>query len=233
MNLRQQQLLNEIIVRYTETALPVSSLQLADAGSFDVSPATIRNDMAVLEAEGYITQPHTSSGRIPTEKGYRYFIQHSLQEKELAGRQRQTLEDVAAQRQQPDVAMRELAKAVAQVSSLASFVAAEPGQAYVTGFGNLLAQPEFSHNELARELAATVDRFDELLERLFGVSAENISILIGAQNPVSRNCATVLLHYRTRHGQGLVGLFGPVRMDYERNSAILRHASHVIHEMLD
>jgi transcriptional regulator of heat shock response len=233
MNPRQQELLNEIIVRYTDTAQPVSSLQVAGAGNFDVSPATIRNDMASLEDEGYIMQPHTSSGRVPTEKGYRHFIQHSLQQRQLAARQRQVLDEVAAARAQYHNALKELAKTMATMSSSASFFSTAPHETYVTGLGNVLSQPEFSEQGLAQQLAASVDRFDDLIDNFGLKETEQVAILIGSENPLNPNCATLVVRYKSPHGQGIVGLLGPVRMDYARNAAILRHAQQLIHLLVD
>ena len=61
---------------YVETAQPVGSSQVARDPVIEVSPATVRADMAALEREGYLTHPHTSAGRIPTDKGYRFFVDH-------------------------------------------------------------------------------------------------------------------------------------------------------------
>src|SRR6266516_844099 len=71
---RRQRLLRFIIDEYVSTAQPVGSNALVEKYGLPVSAATIRNDMAALEDEGYITQPHTSAGRIPTDKGYRLFV---------------------------------------------------------------------------------------------------------------------------------------------------------------
>ena len=71
---RKAAILRAVIEQYTDTAQPVGSSAAARAAGLKVSPATVRNDMAVLENEGYLTQPHTSAGRVPTEKGYRYFV---------------------------------------------------------------------------------------------------------------------------------------------------------------
>ena len=73
---RRQAVLRAIIEGYVATSEPVGSKALASQRGLGVSPATIRNDMAALEDEGLITQPHTSAGRIPTDKGYRVFVDH-------------------------------------------------------------------------------------------------------------------------------------------------------------
>mgnify|MGYP002652459538 CR=1 FL=1 len=71
---RRFEILRAIVTDYVDTQEPIGSKALVERHQLGVSSATVRNDMAVLEAEGYITQPHTSSGRVPTEKGYREFV---------------------------------------------------------------------------------------------------------------------------------------------------------------
>ena len=72
---RQEKILNSLVKEYIDRAEPISSELLKKKCNLDVSPATIRNELQELTERGYITQPHTSAGRIPTEKGYRYFIE--------------------------------------------------------------------------------------------------------------------------------------------------------------
>src|SRR5687768_11980856 len=76
MDDRKAQVLRAIVEQYIETAQPVGSQSIARSAELGVSSATVRNEMTVLEREGYIAQPHTSAGRIPTDKGYRYFVDH-------------------------------------------------------------------------------------------------------------------------------------------------------------
>jgi len=78
MEKRKQQLLGLVINTYIESAQPVGSKFLSDAGSLSVSAATIRNELRDLEEQGYLAQPHTSAGRIPTPKGYRYYVDEIL-----------------------------------------------------------------------------------------------------------------------------------------------------------
>ena len=73
---RKTAILSAVVQEYIATALPVGSTHIAAAPGVRVSSATVRNEMAVLEQEGYLVQPHTSAGRIPTDKGYRFFVDH-------------------------------------------------------------------------------------------------------------------------------------------------------------
>lgn len=76
---RKTAILSAVVQEYISTAMPVGSSHIASAPGIRVSPATIRNEMAVLEQEGYLVQPHTSAGRVPTDKGYRFFVDHLTQ----------------------------------------------------------------------------------------------------------------------------------------------------------
>ena len=80
---RKAAILKAVIDEYIDTAQPVGSTAVVASADVRVSPATVRNDMSILETEGYLVQPHTSAGRVPTEKGYRYFVDHYLNQAEL------------------------------------------------------------------------------------------------------------------------------------------------------
>ncbi len=80
---RQREILSVVVNAYVETACPVGSKMVTARYSDDLSSATIRNEMALLEAQGYITHPHTSAGRIPTDKGYRFYVDTLLKEKPI------------------------------------------------------------------------------------------------------------------------------------------------------
>ncbi|MTE12417.1 heat-inducible transcriptional repressor HrcA [Nocardia aurantiaca] len=88
---RRLEVLRAIVADYIATKEPIGSKTLVERHNLGVSSATVRNDMAVLEAEGYITQPHTSSGRIPTDKGYRQFVDHIAEVKPLSSAERRAI----------------------------------------------------------------------------------------------------------------------------------------------
>ena len=77
---RKEKILNAIIQNYLETGEPVGSRTISKYSDLNLSSATIRNEMSDLEELGYILQPHTSSGRIPSDKGYRFYVDHLMQE---------------------------------------------------------------------------------------------------------------------------------------------------------
>jgi heat-inducible transcriptional repressor len=90
---RKAAILRAVVAEYIETAQPVGSQHVAHQPGLAVSPATVRNEMAVLEREGYLAQPHTSAGRVPTDKGYRFFVDHLSAPGPLDPAQRQQVRD--------------------------------------------------------------------------------------------------------------------------------------------
>src|ERR1022692_4831906 len=93
---RKLAVLRAIVEDYVSTNEPVGSKNLVDRHSLDVSPATIRNDMAVLEEQGFIVQPHTSAGRVPTDKGYRLFVDRLSGVKPFSSAERRAIETFLA-----------------------------------------------------------------------------------------------------------------------------------------
>src|SRR2546429_8399814 len=89
---RKLEVLRAIVEDYVETREPVGSKALVERHHLRVSPATVRNDMAVLEEEGYIRQPHTSAGRVPTDRGYRLFVDKLSRIKPLTPAERRAIE---------------------------------------------------------------------------------------------------------------------------------------------
>ena len=98
---RKLAVLRAIVEDYVSTTEPVGSKSLVDRHGLDVSPATIRNDMAVLEEQGFIAQPHTSAGRIPTDKGYRLFVDRLSCDQADVGRRAPGDRDVPGRGLQP------------------------------------------------------------------------------------------------------------------------------------
>jgi len=122
---RQQTILRLIIQEYVEAALPVSSKFIKDGFNLGVSSATIRNEMAVLEELGYLAQPHTSAGRVPTEMGYRYFVEKLMEKVDLPdAEQRMITHQFHQARLEVDQWLRLSAAVLAHVSSNASLVTA-------------------------------------------------------------------------------------------------------------
>lgn len=127
---RKAAILRAVVEEYVATAEPVGSQRVARSRRLGVSSATVRNDMTVLEREGYITQPHTSAGRIPTDVGYRYFVDHFTQEGALRVAQQRAVAEFfeSAHRALEDL-LHETSQLLARVTDHAAMVVAPQPEA--------------------------------------------------------------------------------------------------------
>lgn len=231
MKARQKTILNLIIKEYIKTALPVGSAWIGEKSGLKLSPATIRNEMMELEQEGYLRQPHTSAGRVPTEKGFRFYIEN-LKEKNTNKSKLKPLEIALRQNEDGwEVAVKNLAKTLAELATEAVFVGFAPQNTYYTGLANLFAQPEFSDQKLLSNLTEAIDAMDDKMEEVFDQMDEEVKIMIGEDNPFASGCGAIFVKYHApRLPEGVIGILGPMRMDYENNLALLRSIKKLLTE---
>ncbi len=128
---RKAAILRAVIESYTNTAQPVGSTAISKTGSIDVSAATIRNEMVALEKAGYLRQPHTSAGRVPTQKGYRHFVDHIDPAKVAASDRRKVAAFFGQMRGEIEEVMRETATLLSDITHYASVVVDESDDAAV------------------------------------------------------------------------------------------------------
>ncbi len=230
MEKRKEKLLLSIVHEYVKKATPVASKMLAGRGSFKISSATLRNEMADLEEEGYLVQPHTSAGRIPTEAGFNFYLAN-LPEKnlEIAGKEKKELERAARADDFPE---KSLAKVLAELSEEAVILAFGKNDVYYTGLSNLFAKPEFQDQNLVYRIGEVVDHLDEIINDIFEETEEEIKVLIGRKNPFSDACGAVVSKYFGKNKKvGLVAVLGPTRMDYGKNIALVREVKKLLNKI--
>lgn len=232
MEERKQNLIKTIVEEYVKTVSPVSSKFITEAGGFNLSSATIRNEMAELEAEGYIYHPHTSSGRIPTEKGYQFYVENFLKDvipaKKVKDSLGKTFESVKTFE---PVSVKGLAKNISEFSNATVFIAFSPNDFYYTGLSRLFAQPEFVSHELVYSLSRVIDHLDGILNKIFQQVEDEVEISIGRDNPFSADCSTVLAKYEIEDQDGLIGILGPMRMDYQNNFSLIKYGRDLINNL--
>ncbi|PIR95010.1 hypothetical protein COT95_01045 [Candidatus Falkowbacteria bacterium CG10_big_fil_rev_8_21_14_0_10_37_6] len=214
MQERQEKLLKIIVKEYIGTAEPVSSGLLVEKFRLPYSSATVRNEMSRLEEDGYIHQPHTSAGRVPTEKAYEFYIQ-SLKPKKI-------IADFSA-RKDSEESLKQAAKSLAEKSSLAVFWAIHKNNLYYTGISNLFGQPEFKRYELAIDVSKVIDQLEDIINDVFKDINYEPQILLGKNNPFGSVFGTVAVKYKGSDGDGMLGIIGPVRMDYEKCLSLVNH----------
>lgn len=218
---RQRTILTDVIRRYVDDAHPVGSSSIVDAAHLDVSPATVRNEMLDLEEAGYLFQPHISAGRIPTEKAWRFYLDEILEERPITKERQQALKRLVQSSgdSRHDV-LKQLARQLSEYTHQAAVVAFSQSETYYTGFSKLFSQPEFEEVDLIRDISVVVDELDEKMPEFFNKLSGDVTVLIGHDNPFSRNCGFVMAGVPGRHG--LFGLLGPIRQDYGHTVPLLR-----------
>ncbi len=118
---RQEKILNSLIKEYIDLAEPISSDLLKKRGSLSVSPATIRNELQELTELGYIMQPHTSAGRVPTEKGYKFFVEIIFSEQKTPQFISREIEEARKKIEKELSLAQELTNSLTQLSSTLSY----------------------------------------------------------------------------------------------------------------
>ena len=225
MDERLKKLLMLVIEDVIETGEPVGSQYLVDAHQLDMSPATVRNWFAELEAEGYIAQPHTSSGRMPTEKGYRLYLDELMQSRPLAKRVRASLEGAMNIPVEKSRKIKAFAKLTAEIAESAVLVGLNEADTFYTGLSHLFAQPEFREVSRVVSLSEMLDRLDDVLRRVRGNVYHEPVALIGNECPFGNACGSIIM---TLPDGTLFGLLGPMRMDYREGFALLAAAKELL-----
>lgn len=225
MEKRKEQLLQLIIEHHIATAQPVGSQFLSALDALKVSAATIRNEMRDLEADGYLTHPHTSAGRVPSQLGYRYYVDTILKAKKTDAKIKTLFEQIAEEHADEKMRLKTIAKLISSHVGSAVIVAFNKDALYYTGIGNLFAQPEFKNYEHTVNVSTLFDRCEEVIESVFERTQNDYPILIGEENPFGGVCSLV----STRFGkEGMISVLGPMRMHYGKVLQILNHIPLVI-----
>lgn len=213
---RKKKILLTIIKEYIENVQPVSSGVLVRKSNLDISSATVRNEMSELEDGGFIFQPHTSAGRIPTELAYKFFVNDFLLNKNKKAnlKNKKELDKVFAYSEED---FKVVAKKLADISKNAVFWAFHKNSLYYTGVSNLFFQPEFKQSNIACDVSIVIDRMEEIIADIFDNLSMGENIFIGSDNPFGQFLSSLVLKYEDKKQRGLVGIMGPIRMDYEKN----------------
>ena len=225
---RRLAILNAIIKEFIETAEPVGSQTIVMGYNFSVSPATIRNEMANLEDEGLIFQPHTSAGRVPTDVGFRLYVDE-VADFAVAERQAEkTLQKILVQYQLQKAREKiyDAVRILAQATENVSFATLPDNKrTFYLGVSNVLKQPEFARDPLrASQVVEVLENNDNFVNTLNRLDiGDDVRIFIGRENilPQIQSCGLIVGSYRLGGFDGFFGLLGPTRMNYPFNRAMV------------
>lgn len=233
---RQTRILKAVIEEYMETAEPVGSENLEKKYELGVSPATIRNETAKLTEAGYLKQPHTSAGRIPTKEAFKFYITHLMEEKKLS-----VADEVAARekvwdaRFNFDKLMHEATKSLAERTQSLAVAATKEGDVYHAGYANILNMPEFYDIDITRSILLMLEETKSLLglfNKAFG--EEPIHYLFGNELgfDLLEPCGMVFVHFDAGSKKsGSLGVIGSNRLNYQAVVPTIRYFGGLIEEL--
>jgi heat-inducible transcriptional repressor len=236
MTERQIQILAAIIEQHAEIAEPIGSVMLAKL--FNVSSATIRSEMCRLEEMGLIMQPHTSAGRIPTDAGYRFYVNRLNDKYDATGvtafdRSARAIEArVSTYTNHADRAIRSAVDSLVDLTHNLG-IATIGDELYMSGIGNLFSQPEFARGTHVQEVARLLDNLEPWLRE--AALNEPLNVYIGAENPIGKSSGVSLIISRFRSpysDRSYIGVLGSTRQSYDRVMHLVRHAGAMLEEIL-
>lgn len=235
MTERQQKILSAIVEQYAEVASPVGSNLMAKL--FNVSSATIRAEMAELERGGFIAQPHTSAGRVPTDKGYRFYVNNLSDSSDVAitPAERRGEKALATRVQQAGAPERTIRNAVDTLVELTHNLglATIGNQLYMSGLSNLFGQPEFMNSIQVQQVANLLDNLEPWLRE--AAPNKPLSVYIGQENPIGRaaGCTLIIGRFRSPFSdRSYIGTLGPTRQSYRDVMNLVSRAGQELEEVL-
>ena len=223
---RQKSVLDAVVREHIRTARPVASQDIARA-SFGVGSATIRNEMQELDELGYLEQPHTSAGRVPTDKGYRFFVDYLLADLALGAREQKVIQEVFREQDEEEPFVKELSRAISHMTGAYAAAGSFADEYfYNMGLAEVLAEPEFQEVPHLAAFGRLIDVLDDEIRGMYEekkISARQV--FIGDENPMpeARQYSMVVSSWKHPAGfEGFVTLIGPKRMDYRKCLSLMQ-----------
>ena len=210
---RQKDILTSAVLAYIQSAQPVSSHLLEERSSLNISPATIRSELQILGEMGFLSQPHISSGRIPTDKGYRFLVDEIYKEEEL---------DLLSEIEDSFDFLKTMTMELAQASSHL-VMAHIPTHHFLfkEGWEGVLSEPEFQNGESLSNFTTFLKDIERRIDDM--EVQRGINIYIGEEYPYSKEREfSILISKLPMTESGFLALIGPKRMPYKRNIKLLQ-----------
>lgn len=217
VNHRCSELLCGLVQEYIRTAEPLSSAYLKRALELAVSAATVRAWLNDLEEEGYVEQPHTSAGRVPTDSGYRHYVDR--------------VRPGQAEREDIEATPQTLVRNLSRAAHALAIAALPSGRVEQFGLLELMLQPEGGNRHAIQEISSILDHIHDYVEELAESPSSRTLVYIGNENPFMTAVHTSMLVRVVSDQQGrcsLVLLIGPKRMPYSQNISLLERVNAIL-----
>jgi len=234
---RKKELLRVIVDEYIKTAEPVGSETIVGKYSFGVSPATIRNEMAALIETGYLKQPHTSAGRIPTPMGIKFYINELMKEQSVAVKDEVSIkQDLWDYRFHLHRLLKEATLQLSEKSGTLAIAVTEEGDVVTSGSHMILDMPEFFDIDLTKTILMLPDHkelLDKILQRAVG--NQPVHVLLGDDmgSEYLEYCGMVFSPFGSgKKNAGIIGVLGPTRMAYPKVVPTVRYFGDLLTELV-
>jgi len=229
---RKRAVLAATINKYIQEAMPVASDDISE--EFDLSSATIRNIFSELEETGFLAHPYTSGGRIPTNKGYRFYVDSLLQQIALLDEEKERIvKKYRKEMRRFEDALEETSEVISNITHYAGIVSFLEWQDkfFYRGISYVLEQPEFRDLDRIRILIRMMEDKQRLLDIINRDFSEKVKVYIGSEigSPGMENCSLVVSSYsRKGSPSGRLAVLGPTRMEYKHIIPTLEYISGVL-----
>jgi len=231
-NTRKQDVLKTLVETFVHTGQPVGSLQVVEQLPYEISSATVRNDMVELTELGLLAQPHTSAGRIPTDLGYKTYVKVIIGERrELSKRQQEVLAKHFEKLRSLQEKYQAAAKLLAEMSGSVGMLMDDAKNVYLSGFSNIAKMPEFGVQQFGIKLMEALEQPKELMETASqDITSEDVKVLIGKDNP-QMNRATIVITNFGPQGKRVISIIGPTRMDYNKALPLVDYMRKLLNDL--
>jgi len=224
---RRKQILESVISEYIEHALPISSDFLKNECALNVSPATIRMDLVELTKDGFLQKTHISSGRVPTDKGYRFFVD-SFFEADIdivMSRMLKEFDIIFGEGDDISRLSHKLAEDLAESSNNLSIVCFDDDILWKEGWEQVIKAPEFNDAKHLKSFVDFVNDFENKLKDINFGEGERVKIFIGKEAPSSKKEFSVVVGSPAKKKDRLIqpkfAILGPKRMNFKKNVALI------------
>lgn len=237
LSARQTQILKFLIEEYVETADPVGSETLDKKYNLGVSSATIRNEMIELTGSGYLKQPYTSSGRVPTPKAMKFYINQLMEEKQMGlAEEVKTKEEVWDVRNDLEKLLEEASQVLAAKTGALAVAALDDSEKFwLSGYANVFLSPEFADFEVTANLFSFLEEVQKMHELFFGriTGKSTVEVLFGEEMGWPEIASTGIVAARFNAGghEGVLGIIGPARLSYPTIIPMMRYFKNMIEEV--
>lgn len=232
---RQTQIIKCIVEEYSETAEPVGSDTLDKKYNLGISPATIRNEMVELTSNGFLAQPHTSAGRIPTPTAIKFYIAEIMKEKDLSVAEEVAVkEKVWDARDESGRLLREATRVLSEQTGMLSLAATDDERLYHAGYARILDIPEFFDIDVTRQVLLLVEETNRLAAIFDRAQGDDpIHVLLGDElgDKLFRPLVMVFTEFNIGSRRGRLAIIGPSRLDYAHVIPVIRYMGSLISDI--